>query len=234
MTINTKVLKTKEDKTKDLYNDMSNWILRGQYLRGSRLPTEAELSERYELSRSAVRDVIARLKEEGLVVSRQGSGLFVVARPVTALDAPNLVNNLNDIGALFDFRLLIETESAGLAAQRGSEADLQGIEVQHRILKRSFQRGEQATQEDFDFHVQIAKASGNKFLLSAVLSLQTGLIFSVKLGQKASDLPRALHAQQVAQEHEAIANAIAARDETAARRAMRQHIETSLSRILNG
>lgn len=41
--------KTKVEKTKDLHEDMRSWILRGQYLRGSRLPTEAELSSRYEL-----------------------------------------------------------------------------------------------------------------------------------------------------------------------------------------
>ncbi|MGP8291345.1 FadR/GntR family transcriptional regulator [Vreelandella zhanjiangensis] len=226
--------KTKVEKTKDLHEDMRSWILRGQYLRGSRLPTEAELSSRYELSRSAVREVVAQLKAEGLVASRQGSGLFVVARPTTALDAPNFVNNFSDMIALFDFRMLIETESAALAASKRSESDIERIEAKSRNLQEVFRNGGQGTQEDFDFHLQIAKTSGNKFLLSSILALQTGVIFSAKLGQKTSDLPRFLQSKQVTQEHAAIIEAIRAADGTQARAAMQAHIEASLSRILHG
>lgn len=226
--------KTKVEKTKDLYEDMRNWILRGQYLRGARLPTEAELASRYELSRSATRQVIAQLKDEGLVASRQGSGLFVVARPTTALDAPNFVNNLSDLIALFDFRLLIETESAALAALKRSDNDIERIEEKSRILRKINRNGGQGTQEDFDFHVQIAKTSGNKFLLSSVLALQTGVIFSVKLGHKTSDLPRILQSKQVTEEHSDIIEAIRQADETKARAAMQRHINSSLSRILHG
>lgn len=226
--------KTKVEKTKDLYEDMRNWVLRGQYLRGSRLPTEAELASRYELSRSATRQVIAQLKADGLVASRQGSGLFVVARPTTALDAPNFVNNLSDLIALFDFRLLIETESAALAALKRSDNDIERIEEKSRILRKINQNGGQGTQEDFDFHVQIAKTSGNKFLLSSVLALQTGVIFSVKLGHKTSDLPRILQSKQVAEEHNDIMEAIRQAEETKARAAMQRHIDASLSRILHG
>lgn len=226
--------KTKVEKTKDLHEDMRSWILRGQYLRGSRLPTEAELSSRYELSRSAVREVVAQLKAEGLVASRQGSGLFVVARPTTALDAPNFVNNFSDMIALFDFRMLIETESAALAASKRSESDIERIEAKSRNLQEVFRNGGQGTQEDFDFHLQIAKTSGNKFLLSSILALQTGVIFSAKLGQKTSDLPRFLQSKQVTQEHAAIIEAIRSADGTQARAAMQAHIEASLSRILHG
>lgn len=226
--------KTNVAKTKDLYEDMRNWILRGQYLRGARLPTEAELASRYELSRSATRQVIAQLKDEGLVVSRQGSGLFVVARPTTALDAPNFVNNFSDLIALFDFRRLIETESAALAASKRSDNDMQRLEEKSRILRKVHRNGGQGTQEDFDFHVQIAKIAGNKFLLSSVLALQTGVVYSVKLGQKTSDLPRILQSKQVTDEHNDVIEAIREADEVKARSAMQRHIESSLSRILYG
>lgn len=226
--------KTKVEKTKDLHEDMRSWILRGQYLRGSRLPTEAELASRYELSRSAVREVVAQLKAEGLVASRQGSGLFVVARPTTALDAPNFVNNFSDLIALFDFRMLIETESAALAASKRSDNDIELIEAKSRTLQEVFRNGGQGTQEDFDFHLQIAKTSGNKFLLSSILALQTGVIFSAKLGRKTSDLPRFLQSKQVTQEHAAIIEAIQVADDTQARAAMQHHIKASLSRILHG
>ncbi|WP_193092662.1 FadR/GntR family transcriptional regulator [Halomonas colorata] len=136
--------------------------------------------------------------------------------------------------ALFDFRMLIETESAALAASKRSESDIERIEAKSRNLQEVFRNGGQGTQEDFDFHLQIAKTSGNKFLLSSILALQTGVIFSAKLGQKTSDLPRFLQSKQVTQEHAAIIEAIRAADETQARTSMQRHIEASLSRILHG
>ncbi|WP_237673631.1 FadR/GntR family transcriptional regulator [Vreelandella profundi] len=226
--------KTKVEKTKVLYDDVCNWILRGQYLRGSRLPTEAELSLRYDLSRSSIRQVIARLKMEGLVTSRQGAGLFVIGRPTTALDAPNFVNNVSDLTALFDFRLLIETESAALAASKHSQGDIEHIEEKSRVLSNVFRNGGQGTQEDFDFHLQIAKTSGNKFLLSSVLALQTGVVFTAKWGQQTPDASKIMHSQQVKQEHADIVEAISSRDDAKARAAMGHHIEASRSRILYG
>ncbi|MFG6666078.1 FadR/GntR family transcriptional regulator [Halomonas sp. HNIBRBA4712] len=223
--------KTKVERAGELYDDMHHWIVRGQYLRGAKLPTEAELSKRYELSRSAVRGVTARLKAEGLIVSRQGAGLFVATRPATELDAPNFVSDQSDLAALFDFRLLIETESAALAATRSRAEDMARIEGKARALRRLFRHGKQGTQEDFDFHLEIAKSAGNKFLLSSLLTLQTGVIFSARFSQKKTQSDLILHAQQVNQEHDAIVDAIRAGEPTTAREAMTRHIKASLSRI---
>ncbi|WP_447928154.1 FadR/GntR family transcriptional regulator [Vreelandella sp. EE27] len=224
--------KTKVEKTKDLYDDMHHWILRGQYLRGSKLPTEAELSVRYALSRSAVREVTARLKAEGLIASRQGAGLFVAARPATALDAPNFVDNRSDLEALFDFRLLIETESAALAARHQRVGDITRIDEKAQALRALFRKDKQGTQEDFDFHLQVAQASGNKFLLSSLLALQTNVIFGATFNQKRSESDRILHSQQVTEEHDAIVSAIRGREEAGARYAMQRHITASLARIM--
>ncbi|WNL38256.1 FCD domain-containing protein [Halomonas sp. PAMB 3264] len=223
--------KTKVEKTKALYDDMHHWILRGQYLRGAKLPTEAELSQRYTLSRSAVREVTARLKAEGLIVSRQGAGLFVATRPTTALDAPSFIDSRQDLDALFDFRLLIETESAALAARRQTPGDIERIEQKAQALCALFRKEQQGTQEDFDFHLQIAKTSGNKFLLSSLLALQTGVIFGARFNQPKSERDRLLHSRQVAQEHAAIVTALHHRDEVSAREAMKRHIEASRLRI---
>lgn len=224
--------KTNVEKTKALYDDMYHWILRGQYLRGARLPTEAELSARYGLSRSAVRQVTARLKAEGLIASRQGAGLFVADRPTTALDAPNFVDNHSDLDALFDFRLLIETQAAGQAALRKRPDDVERIEEKAYVLRSLFRNGKQGTQEDFDFHLQIAKASGNKFLLSSLLALQTGVIFGAKFNQPKSESDLILHSSQVTQEHADIVLAIRAGKEADARQAMKCHIDASLRRIM--
>ncbi|MFI0472513.1 FadR/GntR family transcriptional regulator [Halomonas sp. HMF6819] len=223
--------KTKVEKVAALYDDMHHWIVRGQYLRGAKLPTEAELSRRYELSRSAVRSATARLKAEGLIVSRQGAGLFVAARPVTELDAPNFVNDQNDLAALFDFRLLIETESAALAATHQSVEGVTRIEEKAWALRRMFRHGKQGSQEDFDFHLQIAKIAGNKFLLSSLLTLQTGVIFGARFHQKKSESDLILHVQQVAQEHDAIVDAIRTGEPLIARETMAHHIRASFERI---
>ncbi|WP_301283018.1 MULTISPECIES: FadR/GntR family transcriptional regulator [unclassified Halomonas] len=232
MTTKTKVDKTKVERIKALYDDMHHAILRGQYLRGAKLPTEAALSMRYGLGRSAVREVTARLKEEGLVVARQGAGLFVAARPATALDAPSFIDSRDDLDALFDFRLLIETESAALAATRQRPGDIDRIEAKAMALRRLFRNGKQGTQEDFDFHLEIAKTAGNKFLLSSLLTLQTGVIFGARFSQPKSERDLILHAQQVTQEHDEIVVALRARSDTRARAAMRRHVHASLGRIM--
>jgi DNA-binding GntR family transcriptional regulator len=64
-----------------LYNDLLNSIITGDLPRGSHLPTEHQLSEDYGVSRTTVRAALARLKEEGYIESKQGSGTYVAEDP---------------------------------------------------------------------------------------------------------------------------------------------------------
>jgi GntR family transcriptional repressor for pyruvate dehydrogenase complex len=214
-----------------IYTRLSDQIARGEYLRGSRLPTEGELGKHFAASRSTVRKALARLKAEGVVQARQGSGSYVAARPGTSVDAPGGINSFADIGRLFEFRLLLEAEAARLAACNRTDDDLRAIEERGAALHEAIQRGSMGAREDFDLHVQIARASGNKFLLSATLQLQTHVLFGLALGGEVAVLPAEVRMQLVEAEHAAVIGPIVAGDAGAAEAAMRRHIELSFRRI---
>jgi len=64
-----------------IYSDILNRILEGEYKEGERLPTEHALAERFETSRPTVREALARLRADGIIVTRHGSGTTVARRP---------------------------------------------------------------------------------------------------------------------------------------------------------
>ncbi|MFP3271168.1 MAG: GntR family transcriptional regulator, partial [Paraburkholderia sp.] len=64
-----------------IYGDILNQILEGEYKEGERLPTEHALAERFETSRPTVREALARLRADGIIVTRHGSGTTVARRP---------------------------------------------------------------------------------------------------------------------------------------------------------
>ena len=110
---------------------ISGQILSGERPAGSRLPTETQLAEEFGVSRTVVREAIARLRSDGLVVTRQGLGAFV-AETLEAL--PFRISIGSDPEAphryareLLELRLGFETEAAALAAERGTPAQVEEI-----------------------------------------------------------------------------------------------------------
>ena len=93
----------------------------------SRLPSESELSRRFGASRPIVREALARLRDDGLIVSRQGSGSYVQRRPDAAVLRFVPVGSVADIQRCFEFRVGLEGAAAALAAERWEEEDLTEI-----------------------------------------------------------------------------------------------------------
>ncbi len=139
-------------------------IRNGLISAGEKLPTELNLSRRFNVSRTVVREAISRLKSDGLVESRQGSGVSVVPaslRRSFKLHDANL--GRDQVIALLELRQPLEMASARLAAARHTEEELQSIsEAQHR-METSLDWSDEGVQADLDFHHAIAKATGNPF-----------------------------------------------------------------------
>ena len=95
-------------------------ILEGSLAPGSKLPSEAELTEEYAVSRTVVREAVTRLRAEGLVETFQGRGSFVLAlpEPTSFTVEASAIRSHHDVLAMVDFRLGIESEAAYLAAAR--------------------------------------------------------------------------------------------------------------------
>src|SRR4029077_17714799 len=118
-------------------------ITSGELAPGAQLPTEQELIAATGVSRTVVREAVAALRAEGLVVTRQGVGAFVPenARRPFRVDFDRL-SSLHEVLAVMELRTGIEVEAAGLAAERASAAQVRNIVDCLDMIDRALKRGE--------------------------------------------------------------------------------------------
>src|SRR5688572_20185970 len=149
--------------TREAVDRLSAEITSGNMEPGARLPTEQEMMSAMGVSRTVVREAVAALRAEGLVVTRQGSGAFVAAdasRVPFRID-PEGLSSIADVLDVMELRLAIEVEAAALAAERITPERLAPIGRALRAIETAIGRGESAIYQDFAFHLAIAKATGN-------------------------------------------------------------------------
>lgn len=126
---------------------------------------------------------------------------------------------------------MIESHAAALAATMADEADLANIEHRFRQLDTVITEHALGVQEDFDFHLAVARASKNQFFTSAIGSIQSQIVFSMNLMRNLS-LVKTLERRKLVQtEHEAIVQALRRRDAAGAAAAMRAHLENARDRM---
>src|SRR6185312_3879483 len=110
---------------------------------GARLPTEQALTRAARVSRTVVREAVAALRAEGLVVTRQGVGAFVgeTARRPFRIE-PSELGTLREVLQVMELRTGIEIEAAGLAAERRTRANLASITDAYAAIERALARDE--------------------------------------------------------------------------------------------
>ena len=220
--------------TDQLYEEILGGIVNGRFPRKARLPTEAEFSKEYNVSRTVVRDALARLRSDGLVSSRQGAGSFVTAKPDDSAELFAPVTSLVDLERCFECRAAIESEIAFYAAKRGSEADLAQLRDVEEEFEAAVRDGRTAASEDMRFHVAIADVADNHLFKSIVLSIRPHILFGMNLSKTLSKTFSDRHLAYVMKEHAAVLKAIATGDAEGARQAMRAHVENAKQRIFEG
>jgi DNA-binding FadR family transcriptional regulator len=217
----------------ELIADLTHQIVGGGLAPGTRLPTEQQLSEEWGVSRTVVREAVAALRAEGLLVTRQGSGAFVAEqsrqRPFR-IDADAL-DSLQRMIDVMELRLGLEAEAASLAASRRSAADIRSMEKALLAIDAAVVKSERSMAADFDFHLAIGDATRNPVFHDFLMYLGHFLIprQSVRRNTTSAEA-QAANARVVQQEHHAIFQAIRARDTEAARAAMRAHLTGSRER----
>lgn len=216
------------------YEQILAMISSGDAPVGAKLPTEHVLSERLEVSRPVLRQALKQLRENGVIVSRQGSGSFVQRRPEgAALDfAP--VGSIADIQRTFEFRAAIEGEAAYLASQRRTDADIARMRAALEELDRCIREDELGVDADEQFHEMICKASGNQYFSAARASMKSNILTGLNLTRNLSLTKPRERLALVQREHYDIFEAIGKRDCDAARAAMRTHVENARNRVFEG
>lgn len=206
-------------------------MAQGQFAPGARLPSEAQLAEALGVSRTVVREAISRLRSEGLLASRQGSGVFVEAAPVRALRLdPHTGRSAAAVIQVVELRRAIEAESAALAAERRTAKDLARMKQALADLDRAVAAGGDGVDEDVRFHRAIAEATGNPYYL-AVLEFLGQFLHGATRVTRANEARRGDFARQVKAEHAAVLDAIGKSDGAAARRAAARHMINAAKRI---
>jgi GntR family transcriptional regulator, transcriptional repressor for pyruvate dehydrogenase complex len=216
-----------------LFEQLAEQIRSGRLAPGARLPTEHELTRAARVSRTVVREAVAALRAEGLVITRQGVGAFVAAQAQQApfrID-PERMESLEEILSVMELRLGVEVESAGLAAERASRAQVRAIEAALDVVEQAAESGGNAVDEDLGLHRAIAEATGNPEFVRFLQFIGRHLIPRRTVsGLTESMGGRRAYLEIIQDEHRRIVEAIRGRDPRAAREAMRRHLTRSLER----
>jgi GntR family transcriptional repressor for pyruvate dehydrogenase complex len=213
---------------------LSERIRSGRLQPGAQLPTEAALCAEYEVSRTVVREAVARLWSEGMVIPQQGRGMFVSEAPVPrnfSIPAEAL-KTLPETIALLELRLSVEVEAAGLCAERRTEAEASAIRALMEQIDA--QHGDLASVRihyDYDFHLAIAKAARNEFIYGFLNYLRPIIVPRFQLGHVVAPELKDAYYARIHAEHRSIVDAIEGKDSRAAREAMRIHLCNSLERV---
>ena len=209
-------------------------IRQGQLHPGDKLPTEAEFMARFEVSRTVVREAISKLQASGLVETRHGIGTFVIEPPDTRnfKIAPEDFATVADVIALLELRISLETEAAGLAAQRRTPANLAQLELALKNFKDAIPLESDGVPADFQFHMEVARATGNQHFADLMTYLGTMIIPRTRV-KTLENVPegRLAYLLKVHGEHESIYHAIRDQDSDSARAAMRTHLSNSRERL---
>lgn len=199
-------------------------IDRGELRPGDRLPPERELARHLGVSRLSVREAIKVLCAMGLLEVRPGEGTFVRRATADSLVDPVLLGHLVEEGTLVELtevRMVIEVEMAGLAAARATDEDIEALTAIHQRMADQIARGENFLDADREFHVALCEATRNGVLQK----VYEGIMDLIDhLRRRTYHVPGVdIRARDT---HQAILDAVRARDPAAARDAMRRHMES--------
>ena len=195
---------------------------------GMKLPAERQLAAQLGVSRNSLREALATLVNEGVLLSRRGGGTFVrwqhdewseqnIVQPLKTL----LEHDPDYSFDILEARHAIEASTAWHAAMRATDADKEKLRVCYEATQSK--DPDIASQADVRFHLAIAEASHNVVLLQTMRGFFDLLQSSVKQSrQRMYQVPPVF--AQLTEQHQAVLDAILAGDADAARKAMMAHL----------
>ncbi|MDC8786480.1 FadR/GntR family transcriptional regulator [Roseateles koreensis] len=220
-----------------IVRELGQSIVSGALMPGDRLPAEAVLLEKYEVSRPVLREAVRVLVAKGLVVSKQRAGAIVRPRNEWHLLDPDVLYWLIQakpqrefVQTLMEVRRIFEPAAAALAAKAASEEQLRSIATAYAGMEAAATT-EELLEPDLAFHRRIAEATGNDLLAYIGNMLSLALRESIVLSSQLPDT----HALSLPR-HKAILTALRNRDPLGARQATLVQLEETgddLSTILS-
>lgn len=210
-------------RSSEVVDVLQREILDGKLVPGDRLPSEEKLCKRFDASRTVIREAIQQLRGRGLMRTLKGSGSYIADPSLdslaSALEAYSVLTPEKSFLQLVDFRILIETECARLAASEASESGIAEIQDHHLRMQRAKDDPETFSMADIAFHLSIARASRNIIYATALRGLERRCFDYAVSNRGTGDWYAS-----VIDAHEQIVTAIRDGDAEEAASAMRRHL----------
>jgi GntR family transcriptional repressor for pyruvate dehydrogenase complex len=198
-------------------------ILEGTLNPGERLPSEEKLCARFNASRTVIREAIQQLRGRGMLRTLKGSGSYIANPSLdnlgSALETYTVLTPEDSFLELIDFRILIETECARLAAVHAGERGILGIQEALEEMKKASEDRSAFSHADITFHLAIAKASRNTLYATILRGLERRCIDYATINRGSGTWH-----DDVIVTHCGIFQAITDGDADAASAAMRRHL----------
>lgn len=202
-------------------------ILSSQFKPGERLPTERELGDTFQVSRTVIREAIRTLEARGLVESQTGSGNYI-----RAMDGKDVANSIGmfittqgnsfSLQSVMEVRRVLEIQVVRLAANRATQSDIQELETILAKMRLAVNDIDMFSKWDLEFHLALARASNNPLFSILIEPLTEALFEQIWTGTSA---PGA--AEDACDFHRRILEAIKDKNSDAAAAAIRDHLEQS-------
>jgi len=206
----------------DIVQQFHALVRDGALRHGDRLPSEREMAEQFNVSRSSVREAIRSLELQGLVISRPGAGTFINTESldsVVALVAATLSRDVARLRDVFEMRHLLEPPIAALAAQRATPEEVVQMQEVLKEQERQIAQGQTGVEADTAFHFTMASATHNTALLKVVSAVED--ILQRSRDQSLQEPGRSLRSLA---SHRQILQMVEARNAAGAQRAMEHHL----------
>ncbi|OSP55914.1 FadR/GntR family transcriptional regulator [Pseudoruegeria sp. SK021] len=217
-----------------VYDQLREIITDSNLVVNRRLPSEARLAELCGASRPVVRQALAQLRNDGMIVSRKGSGSYVTQPPVTGVSTLAPVSSIADVQRCFEFRIGIEPAAAALAARQWTPADIDRIDTALATLEMSILAGKLGTTEDADLHDAIARATHNPYHIGVQAQMRPHVSTGMNITRALTLEHSLMWLQLVQDEHVAVVRAIRNRDDHSAFKLMDAHIRAAQNRMFKG
>ncbi|CAI3248780.1 putative transcriptional regulator, GntR family [Clostridium neonatale] len=208
-----------------IMEEIKDIVKKGELKSGEKLPSERELADKLEVSRTSVREALKALTMLGLIESKHGEGNFIKSNFENSLLEPLsivflLIGSKNE--DIIELRRIIEPEAAGLAAKNITESELRDLKEIMKELNNSLD-AEICAQLDKKFHYKIAQASGNHLISTIMFSISS-------LIEKYIDSSRIhnINKKVIKLQHEEIYKALESRDSKKASEYVKKHLELGI------
>jgi GntR family transcriptional repressor for pyruvate dehydrogenase complex len=208
----------------------------GEFSENARLPTEAELATHYGVSRPTVREALSRLRLDGMIASRRGSGSYVLRRPDRNIKRFAPIESIADVQRCFAFRIALESAGAGLAADLRTPRDIEEIRRCYEAMESARTQDDNAAfvEHDLQFHLTTARASQNVFFVTALELIIEQMRVGMRLALNLSLERERVWREMVQIEHREILSAIEKGSSVDAAEAMRFHLGNARRRLFEG